>query len=94
MEGLKACPRCGSNWFLQPSGDWQHYWLSGAKGKPGSELDLAGLVCNSFNDPQCPNPCKGQTGGQTWASRQALCPLMDAAVRDQFNQPPQQCPKA
>jgi hypothetical protein len=43
------------------------YW-SGT-GKKASELDLAGLVCNMVNDPNCINPCKGREGGDTWAKR-------------------------
>ena len=35
---------------------------NGAKGK---EEDLAGLVCNMVNTPQCINPKKGASG-DTW----------------------------
>lgn len=54
--------RCGARWL-----DGQLYW-SGT-GKKASELDLAGLVCNTVNDPACINPCRGQEGGDTWAKR-------------------------
>ena len=57
----RVCARCGARWF-----NGRHYW---ATGKPGSELDLAGLVCNVVNDPRCINRCKGKTGGDTWAQR-------------------------
>jgi hypothetical protein len=43
------------------------YW-SGT-GKKASGLDLAGLVCNQINDPNCINPCNGREGGDTWAKR-------------------------
>ena len=35
----------------------------------GSELDLAGLVCNKLGDHQCINPMKGKDGGDTWVKR-------------------------
>jgi hypothetical protein len=38
----------------------------------GNELDLASLVCNQVNDPQCVNPKKGATGGDTWEKRRAF----------------------
>ena len=28
--------------------------------------DLAGLVCNVIEDPDCINPCLGSTSGATW----------------------------
>ena len=59
-----SCPRCGARWL-----DGQLFW-SGT-GKKASELDLAGLVCNSVNDPACINPCNGREGGDTWAKRLA-----------------------
>ena len=58
----KECPKCGATWI-----DGEHYW-SGT-GKKGSELDLAGLVCNSFGDETCINPCMGKEGGVTWEER-------------------------
>jgi Zn-finger nucleic acid-binding protein len=56
------CPKCGAVWF-----NGNHIW---ATGKPGNELDLAGLVCNNLGDDTCINPVKGQSGGDTWAKRQ------------------------
>jgi hypothetical protein len=58
----KECPKCGAVWI-----NGQHYW-SGT-GNKGSELDLAGLVCNKMGDHQCINPKKGIDGGDTWAQR-------------------------
>ena len=60
----KECPKCGAVWI-----NGEHYW-SGT-GKRGSELDLAGLVCNKLGDNRCINPCRGMDGGQTWAKRLA-----------------------
>jgi hypothetical protein len=57
----RQCQRCGARWI-----DGQLYW---ATGKPGSDLDLAGLVCNLANDPNCANPLKGATGGDSWEKR-------------------------
>jgi hypothetical protein len=60
----------------------QHYW-SGT-GKVGNELDLAGLVCNSFGDETCINPCKGLDGGVTWKDRMTtLGKLEDESQNDQ-----------
>ena len=39
--------------------------------KPGSDLDLAGLVCNRVNDPRCQNALRGMEGGDTWEKRAA-----------------------
>ena len=96
MSSIRTCPKCSSSWFPQPDGTHQHIWASGNMGTaPGkqSELDLAGLVCNKLGGDLCINPCKGREGGQTWASRQALTPLMDAQVRVQLQQQ-QQCGRA
>jgi hypothetical protein len=56
------CPKCGATWI-----NGQHRW-SGT-GVKGSEIDLAGLVCNKLGDFQCINPKKGQDGGDTWEKR-------------------------
>jgi len=55
------CPKCGAMWI-----NGQHMW---ATGKIGSELDLAGLVCNNLGDSTCINPVNGAEGGDTWAKR-------------------------
>ena len=58
----RNCPTCGARWI-----EGQHYW---ATGKPGNELDLAGLVCNRVaSDKPCANPLRGHTGGDTWEKR-------------------------
>ena len=59
--GNKTCQCCGARWL-----DGQLYW---ATGKQGKDLDLAGLVCNSFGDEQCINPDRGLEGGDTWEAR-------------------------
>ena len=58
----KECPKCGATWI-----NGEHRW-SGT-GNKGSELDLAGLVCNKLGNHQCINPKKGMEGGDTWAKR-------------------------
>ena len=58
----KECPKCGAVWI-----NGQHRW-SGT-GNRGSELDLAGLVCNNLGDHTCINPKKGEDGGDTWSQR-------------------------
>lgn len=56
------CPKCGAVWI-----NGQHYW-SGT-GTKGSDLDLAGLVCNKLGNHQCINPRRGDDGGDTWEKR-------------------------
>ena len=58
----KECPKCGAVWI-----NGEHRW-SGT-GNRGSELDLAGLVCNNLGDDTCINPLRGQEGGITWKKR-------------------------
>jgi hypothetical protein len=53
----------------------QLYWQG--TGKPGKDLDLAGLVCNNLrqDDPdasKCINPSRGQKGGDTWEYRRGF----------------------
>lgn len=57
----KECSRCGATWLNNV-----HHWRTG---KRGSELDLAGLVCNQIKSAECINPAKGRTGGDTWEKR-------------------------
>jgi len=59
---FKVCAKCGATWINN-----QHYW-SGT-GKVGDPHDLAGLVCNRVDAPECINPCKGSTSGDTWEKR-------------------------
>jgi hypothetical protein len=82
MTSCRECPKCGARWL-----GGQLHW---ATGKPGKELDLAGLVCNTVNDPTCINPHKGIDGGETWAMRQAQCSLMGVAIEQKLQQPQQQ----
>ena len=62
-----VCKRCGAKWL-----NGQLYW---ATGNPGKEEDLAGLVCNTVNDPVCINKMKGNETGDTWAKRAAFLEL-------------------
>jgi hypothetical protein len=56
------CKKCGATWI-----NGKHVWRG--TGNEGSELDLAGLVCNKYSDSDCINPSKGLDGGDTWAYR-------------------------
>ena len=58
----KECPKCKAVWLND-----QHIWTG--TGRPGSNLDLAGLVCNKLGDDTCINPLKGTAGGDTWEDR-------------------------
>ena len=58
----RECPKCGAVWI-----NGEHRW-SGT-GNRGSELDLAGLVCNKLGDDRCINPKRGMDGGDTWDQR-------------------------
>ena len=65
----KVCKKCTARWM-----EGQLFWSTGAA---GSELDLAGLVCNNLNpdDPdynECINPKRGETGGDTWEFRRGF----------------------
>lgn len=71
----RQCQRCGARWIND-----QLYWSTG---KPGSDLDLAGLVCNTANDPNCLNPCKGTPGGDTWAKRAGRVEAFMEAFEDE-----------
>lgn len=72
----KECPKCRAIWI-----NGEHYW-SGT-GNKGSELDLAGLVCNKLGDSQCINPMKGMDGGDTWEKRfDTLEKGMEEKLRD------------
>tara|TARA_B100000287_G_C20355621_1_gene671666 strand:+ start:389 stop:664 length:276 start_codon:yes stop_codon:yes gene_type:complete len=59
----EECPKCGAVWL-----NGEHRWKTGAG---GSELDLAGLVCNGLQEEKelCINPSRGMTGGDTWEYR-------------------------
>lgn len=67
---MKKCEKCGATWM-----EGQLYWQG--TGKPGKDLDLAGLVCNNLreDDPdasKCINPSRGQKGGDTWEYRRGF----------------------
>jgi|TARA_B100000902_G_C27294687_1_gene909237 ribosomal protein S27AE len=72
----KECPKCGATWI-----NGQHRWSTGAM---GSELDLAGLVCNNLGDQTCINPIQGIEGGDTWEDRFATIHKLDREKRDEF----------
>jgi hypothetical protein len=59
------CPHCKACWI-----DGKHYWSTGAT-SDRSEIDLAGLVCNTqHGDPsQCINPQLGNESGDSWSQR-------------------------
>ena len=61
---IKQCNECGATWL-----DGQLYYRSGGVGCPH---DLAGLVCNEIESPDCINPCLGSTSGLTWEQRRVL----------------------
>lgn len=60
------CEHCGAIWL-----DGKHYWSGTCQSTKNSELDLAGLVCNTdYGDAsKCKNPMAGKTGGDTWEER-------------------------
>ena len=62
---IKECEKCGAKWL-----NGQLFWSTG---KPGTEEDLAGLVCNQLSDGDdivmCANEKRGDTTGQTWEYR-------------------------
>ena len=61
---FKSCTLCGASWI-----GGQHFWKTG---RPGNELDLAGLVCNNIHEediPRCVNPLRGSKGGDSWERR-------------------------
>ena len=62
---IKECEKCGAKWL-----NGQLFW---ATGKPGTEEDLAGLVCNALTEQTdidlCVNQKRGDTSGTTWEYR-------------------------
>jgi hypothetical protein len=68
----EECEKCGATWI-----NGKHVWRGTAN--EGSELDLAGLVCNKLGNEQCINPSKGIEGGVTWAYRAGF---IDGAIKE------------
>ncbi len=75
----KTCSKCGAHWI-----EGQLYWSTGAK---GTDLDLAGLVCNSISDEdptvgECINASRGQVGGTTCEYRRGFIDgVMEQAMK-------------
>lgn len=67
------CKHCGAVWL-----NGKHYWTTGSS-DPDSELNLAGLVCNTpyGGNEKCINPKKGMEGGQTWKQRMEFLDSQD-----------------
>jgi len=61
---IKVCNECGATWL-----DGQLFYRNGHMGCPH---DLAGLLCNEIDSPDCINPCIGSTSGMTWEQRRVL----------------------
>ena len=61
----RECEHCGACWL-----NGVHYWKTGVT-SDSSELDLAGLVCNTKygNPSKCINPQRGELGGDSWEKR-------------------------
>ena len=73
------CEHCGATWI-----NGQHRWNTGCTSN-NSELDLAGLVCNTpHGDPNlCKNPARGKEGGDTWEKRFAFLQNLGDEMSDQ-----------
>ena len=73
------CEHCDAVWI-----NGVHTWQTG-KQEAKSELDLAGLVCNTPHGDRekCINPAKGKEGGDTWEKRRALMEEMEQKLKDQ-----------
>lgn len=77
----KVCPVCHARWF-----NGQLMW---ANGKPGRNIDLAGLVCNTLKKSKqkdCINPCQGQVGGDTWEDRRKFLDQIEAKQKPHHSQ--------
>lgn len=64
---FKTCNKCGATWM-----GGKLFWKTG---KPASELDLAGLVCNNLPPEaqgECINSQRGKEGGDTWEYRRGF----------------------
>jgi hypothetical protein len=78
---VKKCVKCGATWF-----EGQLRWATGA---PGTDADLAGLVCDQL--PQeyiglCINQQRGKKhAGDTWAKRAARMDEMEKEMKAQLD---------
>jgi len=74
------CSKCGAIWINE-----KHIW--GGTGNKGSELDLAGLVCNTSHGggDACINPLKGKVGGQTWEDRLYFLEKKTVSYKNELN---------
>jgi len=74
---FKSCPKCNANWI-----GGQLFWSTG---KPGTEEDLAGLVCNNLKEEDrhlCVNEKIGDTSGTTWEYRRGFIDGVMSTNRD------------
>ena len=78
---VKKCIKCGATWF-----DGQLRWATGA---PGTDADLAGLVCDQLPTEYiglCINEQRGKPhGGDTWAKRAAKMEEMEKEMQAQLD---------
>ena len=78
---VRKCIKCGATWF-----DGQLFW---ATGQPGSDADLAGLVCDQLDGHTsvlCINEQRGKNhGGDTWEKRAAKMDEMEKEIRIQLD---------
>ena len=78
---VKKCIKCGATWF-----DGQLRWATGA---PGTDADLAGLVCDQLPPEYyglCINDQRGKPhGGDTWAKRAAKMDEMEKEMQAQLD---------
>ena len=78
---VKKCIKCGATWF-----NGQLRWATGA---PGTDADLAGLVCDQLPPEMyglCINEQRGKDhGGDTWAKRAAKMEEMEKEIRIQLD---------
>lgn len=78
---VKKCPKCGATWF-----EGQLRWSTG---KPGSDADLAGLVCDNLSPEDyslCINELRGKNhGGDTWEKRAGKIQEMEKEMKAQLD---------
>ena len=69
------CAKCGAVWI-----NGIHVWRGTGNMTNNSEVDLAGLVCNTLGDETCINPSRGLGGGDTWAKRLAELERLEGEI--------------